>query len=303
MIPPLVCWDSILIKQILIRIITASIPVSLHASAAVAGGAANSGVSEQIPGLIAQFSRLSGIFVPELQPEDIETLLAGQSIVTAAGESGRDDGGETMGLLGLQLVDAPRLLVWLTVLGGGGRSDGRVTSVMLTRDHAGAYSRYQHVNLPWPIRDRHWVIYCEKNLELAQASAGAIWEHRWSLHESGEQLLQTAFAAGRIPGLESRTLDRSIYLPANRGTWAVFDLGENKTLILAYYDSDLGGRLPAALVRRFTKRQLRKYLEASGSLAGHILDHYDGTSPIHDGFGSPISRQNAIDAASAWANP
>ena len=148
MIPPLVCWDSTLIKQILIRFITASILVSLHASTAAACGAANSDVGEQISGLIAQFPRLSGIFVPELQPEDIETLLAGKSIVTASGESGRDDGGETMGLLGLQLVDAPRLLAWLTVLGGGGSSAGRVTSVMLTRDHAGAYSRYQHVNLP-----------------------------------------------------------------------------------------------------------------------------------------------------------
>lgn len=263
---------------------------------------ADSGVSEQIPGLIEQFSRLSGIFVPELQPADIETLLAGQSIVTAPGESGLDDGGETMGLLGLQLVDAPRLLVWLTMLGGGGRSDGRVTSVRLSSMTAGSYTRYQHVNLPWPIRDRHWVIYCDKNLELAQASGGAIWEHRWSLHESGEQLLRTAFEDSRIPGLDIRTLDNSIYLPANRGTWAVFDLGENKTLILAYYDSDLGGRLPAALVRSITKRQLRKYLEASGRLAERIVEHYDGTSPIHDGFGSPISRQNAIDAARAWAN-
>lgn len=144
------------------------------------------------------------------------------------------------------------------------------------------------------------MIYCEKNLELAEASAGMIWEHRWSLHKTGEQLLQTAFADGRIPGLESRTLDNSIDLPANRGTWAAFDLGQNKSLILAFYDSDLGGRLPAGLVRSFTKRQLRKYLEASGKLAQQILDHYDGTSPSHDGFGLPISREDAIDVARAW---
>lgn len=294
-----------MIKRILIRFITATILVSLHVCATAASGVADSRISETMPRLLAQFSRLSGIFVPELQPDDFQTLLAGESIVRASGESGprADEGVDEMGLLGLQLVDAPRLLVWLTMLGGGGRSDGRVTSVRLSSMPTGSYARYQHVNLPWPIRDRHWVIYCDKNLELAQASAGAIWEHRWSLHESGERLLRTAFEDSRIPGLDMRTLDNSIYLPVNRGTWAVFDLGENKTLILAYYDSDLGGRLPAALVRSITKRQLRKYLEASGSLAGHILDHYDGTSPIHDGFGSPISRQNAIDAARAWAKP
>ena len=100
--------------------------------------------------------------------------------------------------------------------------------------------------------------------------------------------------------MKSRTLDNSIDLPANRGTWAAFDLGQNKSLILAFYDSDLGGRLPAGLVRSFTKRQLRKYLEASGKLAQQILDHYDGTSPSHDGFGLPISREDAIDVARAW---
>ena len=164
----------------------------------------------------------------------------------------------------------------------------------------GSYARYQHVNLPWPIRDRHWVIYCEKNLELAQASAGAIWEHRWSLHESGEQLLQSAFEDSRIPGLEISTLDNSIYLPTNRGSWAVFDLGENRSLIVAFYDSDLGGRLPAGLVRSISKRQLQKYLEVSERLAGQILDHYGGNSPILDGFGSPISREDAVNVARAW---
>ena len=201
-----------MIKRILIRFIMSATLVSLHVCATAASGVADSGISETMPRLLAQFSRLSGVLVPELQPADIETLLAGKSIVTASGESGprADEGVDEMGLLGLQLVDAPRLLVWLTMLGGGGRSDGRVTSVRLSSMPTGSYARYQHVNLPWPIRDRHWVIYCDKNLELAQASAGAIWEHRWSLHESGERLLRTAFEDSRIPGLDIRTLDNSI---------------------------------------------------------------------------------------------
>ena len=190
--------------------------------------------------------------------------------------------------------------MWLTVLGGGGRSDDRLTSVVLSRMPAGTYSRYQHVNLPWPIRDRHWVIFCEKNLELADASAGVIWEHRWSLHETGEHLLQTAYEDGRISGLKMRTLNASVYLPANRGTWALFDLGQDKTLIVVFYDADLGGLLPGRLVRSFTKRQLRKYLEATRELTDNVLQYYDENSPIHDGLGSPISRKDAIDVARAW---
>ena len=294
---------TISINQTLYRLITASILVLLHAFVAADSGAAESSISETIPRLIEQFSRSSGIVAPELQPEDMEILAAGRSIISLSGESGLEpnSGVESLGLLGLQLVNAPRLLVWLTVLGGGGRSDDRLTNVVLSRMPAGTHSRYQHVNLPWPIRDRHWVIFCEKNLELATASAGVAWEHRWSLHQTGEQLLKAAYEDGRISGLKMRTLDDSIYIPANRGSWAVFDLGQNKTLILVFYDTDLGGRLPARLVRSITKRQLRKYLEATRKLTEQILQNYDGNSPIYDGFGLPISRKAAIDASLAWA--
>ncbi len=297
--------NTILIKQILFRLVTASILVSLPAFVDAESDAAEASIGETIPRLIEQFSRSSGIFVPELQPEDIEVLLAGKSIISSSGKPGLEPkaGVEAVGLLGLQLVNAPRLLVWLTVLGGGGRSDDRFTNVVLSRMPGGAHARYQHVNLPWPIRDRHWVIFCEKNLELADASAGVIWEHRWSLHNTGEHLLETAYEDGRISGLKMSTLDDSIYVPVNRGSWAVFDLGQNRTLILAFYDADLGGRLPARLVRSITKRQLRKYLEATRKLTDQILQHYDGNSPIHDGFGLPISREAALDAALAWAKP
>jgi hypothetical protein len=295
--------NTISINQILFRLITASILVSLHASVAAENGAAESSIGETIPRLIEQFSRSSGIGVPELQPEDMEILLAGKSIISPSGESGLESNGgvESVGLLGLQLVNAPRLLVWLTVLGGGGRSDDRFTNVVLSRMLAGTHSRYQHVNLPWPIRDRHWVIFCEKNIQLAKASAGVVWEHRWSLHQTGEHLLKTAYEDGRISGLKMSALDDSIYVPVNRGSWAVFDLGQNRTLILAFYDANLGGRLPGRLVRSITKRQLRKYLEATRQLTDRILQYYDGNSLIHDGFGLPISRKAATDAALAWA--
>jgi hypothetical protein len=295
--------NMILLKQILFRFITVSILVSLPAFVAAENDAAESSIGEAIPRLIEQFSRSSGIGVPELQAEDIEILLAGKSIISPSGESGLESNGgvESVGLLGLQLVNAPRLLVWLTVLGGAGRSDDRFTNVMLSRMLAGTYSRYQHVNLPWPIRDRHWVIVSEKNIQLAKASAGVVWEHRWSLHQTGEHLLKTAYEDGRISGLKMSALDDSIYIPENRGSWALFDLGQNRTLVLAFYDAKLGGRLPGRLVHSISKRQLRKYLEGTRQLTDQVLQHYDGNSLIHDGFGLPISRKAAIDAALAWA--
>jgi hypothetical protein len=259
-----------------------------------------------IPGLLADYARYSRIPVPDLQPNELENLAAGETFVIAAGETDAEanDKVEAMGLLGLQVVDAPRLLTWLTVLGvggeGDGESDGRYHSALLSEKTDGSYARYQYVNLPWPLKDRHWVIYCDKNLELAEATAGVIWEHRWTLHESGRQLLASAVEDGRLGDLDRRTLDDAVYLPANRGTWALFDLGQNKTLILAFYDADLGGRLPGGLVRSFTKRQLRKFLAATGESSLEVLEHFDEESVVHDGFGMPISRADAVHVDREW---
>ena len=205
-----------------------------------------------------------------------------------------------MGLLGLQLVDAPRILVWITLLRGGGRSDENFISALLSQNTMGSYARYQYVNLPWPIRDRHWVIFCEKNLEIARTSDGAIWEHQWTLHENGEQLLRTAFEKGAISALTARKLDGTIYLPENRGTWVVADLGNGKTLIVAFYEADLGGRLPGPLVRSFTKRQLGNYLESTRDLTAQVLDFYDGTRLVYDGNGAPIPHSRVARAFEIW---
>ena len=286
----------------LFRVFSAAFLILLHLSVAADEILSFDVFDEKIPDLLAEYSRLSGIHVPEPDSEDIDKLLDGKAVVSSSREADveRDGEVETMGLLGIQLVDAPRLLVWLSLLGGSGQSDDRVITAMLSRGPGNAYSRYQYVNLPWPIRDRHWVIFCEKNLALAEATGGVIWEHRWSLHENGEQLLQTAFDDGRIPRIDDRTLNRSVYLPANRGTWGLIDLGDNQTLIVAFYDADLGGRLPGGLVRSFTIRQLRKYLETTREQTDYVLQFYDENDLVHDGYGTPISWQDASDVARAW---
>jgi len=257
----------------------------------------------EIGALLMQYAAHSAIPVPALDDETLGELLAGKSLVDTVDAAGTDEDAEVdeMGLVGLQYVQAPRLLVWLSLLGGGDGRDSRLTSAKLASGPPGSYVRYQHVDLPWPIRDRHWVILCEKNPQLAAASDGAIWEHRWALHADGPALLEAAFDEGRIPRLGRRDLANSIYLPANRGTWVVFDLGQNRSLILAFYDSNLGGRLPARLVRSFTRRQLQHYLEAARGMAERAAARYAADSPIYDGFARPITEEQAMQAARGWA--
>ena len=101
---------------------------------------------------------------------------------------------------------------------------------------------------------------------------------------------------GRIDGLEMQTMEKSIYLSENRGAWIMLEVDPDRTLVIAFFDGDLGGRLPKTLVRRFSHMQLRKGLQLIADLSTNMHDLYDESRPVHDGFGRPIDKQTVIDA-------
>ena len=236
---------------------------------------------------------------PALSTDELDLLLAGEAVIKVPVETEGDAGDEIseFGIFGLKIMEAPRLLVWSTVMGAASDPPARLTRAYLSRLPQGAYIRYQHVNLPWPVRDRHWVVLCEKNLDLADSSNGLIWQHRWTLHKDGPQLLLDAHAHGRIEGLSLKDLEESIYLPANRGAWTLADLGGGRTLIIGYFDATFGGLLPKILVRTFTRRQMRAGLKLIQDLANRVHLEYDGETQIHDGYGQPIMPQDVMRLA------
>ena len=237
--------------------------------------------------------------LPPLSPDEFELLQTGEPVIKVpqAAGSESDDEVSAFGIFGLKIVDAPRLLVWSTVMGAASEPHVRLTRAYISRLEKGAYVRYQHINLPWPVRDRHWVILCEKNLDLANASNGGIWQHRWTLHEDGPQLLRDAHADGRIDGLSEKDLENAVYLPANRGAWTLAELGDGKTLVIGYFDASFGGLLPGMIVRSFTRRQMRAGLTLIEDLTGRVHLEYDGEPQIHDGHGLPILQQDVLRLA------
>jgi hypothetical protein len=254
--------------------------------------------------LFHEYSAHGAFSLPSLTEGEIEELLAGKAVIKDSMDESEDSDGEVgeMGIAGMQLLDAPRLLVWLAAMGVASEPDIRLTRAFLEHRDEGAYVRYQHVNLPWPIRDRHWVILCEKNVALASASNGSIWEHKWSLVSDGETLWRAARQDGRIAGLELEDMERSIYLAENRGAWIMLEVEPGKTLVIAFFDGDLGGRLPKMLVRRFSHMQLRNGLQLVGELSAGIRQHYDDSRPVHDGFGRPIEKEAVLNTALARDN-
>jgi hypothetical protein len=169
---------------------------------------------------------------------------------------------------------------------------------VLTRRPAGAYVSYHHIDLPWPAKDRHWLLLCEKNVSLASESHDDIWEHRWSLLPPDNAQLEAAYDSGDIPGLTRKTFDDSVYLVANEGAWIVFDLGAEGTLVAASMDIDLGGRFPDTLVQSFAKHQMKDFFESLGVLRGA---HYEAAPVIEDGRGAPITAEAARREARYWA--
>jgi hypothetical protein len=203
-----------------------------------------------------------------------------------------------MRVVGWQLVKAPRLIVWLSLLMGREDASARLQHVVLARQPGGAYVSYHHIDLPWPIKDRHWLLLCEKDAGLASKTQDDIWEHRWSLLPLDSVQLEAAYDSGDVAGLTRKAFDDSVYLIANQGAWIVFDLGAEGTLVAASMDIDLGGRFPDGLVQSFAKHQMKEFFESLTALRG---TRYEATPVIEDGRGVPITAEAAHRAARDWA--
>ena len=260
------------------------------------------GQSDLIERFVETYSEQRDRYRLNLSGLDLENLNAGRTVVRVLDSPGKAEREDTdnFGVLAMKIVEAPRLLVWLALIADSEELDGRLTRAVLSEGPAGSKLRYQHINLPWPIKDRHWVIQVENNVDLARASDGRIWERQWQLDPRGQQLIDSAFTDGAIIGITRHVLDDSIYLPTNRGSWTVADLGRNRTLVAAFVDFRLGGLIPDRLVRSYIKRELRSGFAMLDDLIERAHENPDGPARIHDGLGLPVSRQDALATRLDW---
>jgi len=254
---------------------------------------------------IDEYNRFGDFQLPELSAAEAADLENGGAVIRLPSDQSGDADADvsSMGVIGFRIIEAPRLLIWLAVLGGTGERDARLTSAMITDGTAGDYIRYQHIDLPWPVHDRHWVIDSTKNTGLAIATEGRSWQHRWVLRDDGRTLVRDAFADGRVEGLGHDVIEGSVYLPANRGSWTMFRIDDGRTLIAAHVEVDLGGRFPKSLVRRFTKSHLKAGFDTLADFSKRVHLSYGDGRTIYTGDGRPISPAEARETAQAWISP
>ncbi len=258
--------------------------------------------SDAIQSFLETYSSQRDQYGLDMAAVDLRDLNAGRAVISVLNSPTGSpvEDADNFGVLAMKIVEAPRLLVWLALVPDSQELDGKFTRAVLAQGLDGSKVRYQHINLPWPIKDRHWVIQVENNVDIAEASDGRIWERQWRLHSRGRQLIDSAFTDGTIVGVTQRSLDRSVYLPTNRGSWTLFDLGQNRTLVAAFVDVRLGGLIPDRLVRGYTKRELAEGFASLDGLIDRAHTNLDRPSRIHDGWGRPISKNEAVVTRRDW---
>ena len=191
------------------------------------------------------------------------------------------------------MIERPRLLVWLAALNIGTQHAKRLTEHVMQFDDSGGSVWYQHLNLPWPLKNRHWIIRNEKRTGLTEATGGQVWEHAWRLDERGQPAAVALLADGEVDGLSARDGRKALYLPVNRGGWTMFELDSGRTLVAIHVMTVMGGWIPDRLVANMASDQLEDMLTKLEPRADAIHERYDTSYPIFTGDARRITREMA----------
>jgi len=131
---------------------------------------------------------------------------------------------------------------------------------------------YQHLDLPWPLQDRHWAIALQGNPALAKSSG--VWERSWKLDLAAMEL-----AAPRMGSVYQEAL----VTPVNEGGWLLVELAPRDTLVLYQARASFGGGVPDSAVEGWALSNMVELLQKfeQGALGmrssyGHGCDQQPG---------------------------
>jgi hypothetical protein len=233
------------------------------------------------------FNRLATDDVPLLDPDQVEALLQGEVVKVREVPNGPD---QPQRVVGYVLYDLPRSQVWVaTTDPHAGYSGGTLSEDRIVQEDSGTSVWYQHLKLPWPVQDRHWLIRIRKNRELAAQSQDRIWEQSWNLDEKGESFIPEFIRAGHIRSISLEEAQKTIYTPVNHGGWIVITMPGDRTLLMYRVTSVVGGSIPDSFVSEWAMMTLDDLLKKVGQFSRTIPQHYvEGHDVAHGANGDPV---------------
>lgn len=132
---------------------------------------------------------------------------------------------------------------------------------------------YQHLDLPWPVEDRQWVIDLKSNTALATATGGAVWERAWTKADD-------ALAPHPDPA--------ALWTTVNEGGFLLVDAAGG-TLMIYHVRTEIGGSVPDEATSRWAWSSLEDLLRGVVSRASKVPPHYvAGHAPLYRPDGVPV---------------
>ncbi|MFK8028644.1 MAG: hypothetical protein AB8G18_00240 [Gammaproteobacteria bacterium] len=260
--------------------------------------AADEPTIEKLTSALLEYNQVSDTVLPVPSNEELETIILGDMInlrqrtsIVTGGQSQ-----DTIRVVAYQLVERPRLLVWLATLNPTTQHTKRLDEYLVDIDESGSSIWYQHLDTPWPVSNRHWVISNVKDTQIARDTNDLVWEHNWRLTERGEAIAFNLLVNNKVKNLDASNYEKAIYLPANRGAWTMFSITDDVTLVAAQTTADMGGWIPDSWVANFASRQLSGVLPKLANKADRIHKDYTGETVVFTGAGVAISVEDAVRA-------
>lgn len=196
--------------------------------------------------------------------------------------------------VGLAVLSAPRDALWIAAQDPHAQVDPGLTEFVMRHigpDHA---LWYGYFDLPWPIRDRQWVVESQNTHPLAASTEDGCWEHTWQLVPDALEEARPLVAAGRARGITLEQFEGAIFTPVNHGSWIMAPLSEDRVLVAYQATSVVGGAIPDSLVVQLTMSRLESVLRGLEKRANEwAVQHYkEGHPPVPGGGGEAIARFN-----------
>ena len=248
------------------------------------GGAQSVGSADPLQTALADFNAHARFPLPELTEAQRDKLWDSKLVKIREVPEDPDLPQRIVGLLRTEL---PAAGLWISARDNHYASAEEVTEVQLTPPGTWPAQWYQHLDLPRPFNDRHWVVDVTDTHDLARRTGA--WEHAWVLAGGGPQIGADAVAAGRIPGIDTDRIKDAIYTPTNHGAWVVIPLPDGTSILGYHVTSVIGGAVPDKIVADYSLFMLGKLFKEVIGRTPEVVAHYDAAhEPIEGGDGVPV---------------
>ncbi|RKZ17368.1 hypothetical protein DRQ53_03735 [bacterium] len=227
--------------------------------------------------------------LPALGSDQIQELLDGE-VVRIRRRPARDQEDPPERVTGYHIIALPRTRVWVAALDPNFQATDMLTERRLQSDPVSGSLWHQYLSLPWPVSDRQWVVRVQVQHELARQTTNLIWELSWDLEAGGEELARESVASGLMGAISEEQASDAVYVPANEGSWILFSLEDEITLVAYRIVARVGGSIPDSWIATFGMAQLTQLLDEVTAHAVQLDDDYDpALEDILGGDGEPIA--------------